>query len=176
MFLKANFVTQISYTKMKKILSILFVSSILLSCATDVKFNNPGFVALKENFSWQSSLTNVVIDNGQLIITAYNNLDIVTLKIPAPTTAIVSTAPKTFKFGVLDQPSAQYSSNENGVLLEYTTAKNIGDGELVINEYNLSTKQLSGTFRFNAKYKGTDVSIPKNINFQRGNFYKIEIK
>ena len=161
---------------MKKILSILFVSAVLFSCETDVKFNNPGFVALKENFSWQSTFTTAEVVNGELILTGNKDLEIVTLKVPAPTATIVSTAPKTYKFGVLDKPSAQYSSNENGVLLQYTTAKDLGDGELVINEYDVSSKQISGTFRFNAKYRGADVTIPKNINFQRGNFYKIEIK
>lgn len=161
---------------MKKFLALLFTMSIIMSCATDVKFNNPGFQALKENFSWQSSLTIVKIVNGNMVITALKDLETVTLTFPAPATSIVGTAPKTFKFGILDQPSASYSSEENGVLLQYATAKDIGDGEIVINEYNISTKQLSGTFRFNAKYKGTTINIPTNINFQRGNFYKIEVQ
>jgi hypothetical protein len=161
---------------MKKIGILFFASVIMLSCATDVKFNNPGFVALKENFSWQSTFTTATVANGELILTGNKDLETVTLKVPAPTSAIVSTAPKVYTFGVLDQPSAQYSSNENGVLLEYKTARNLGDGELVINEYNPSTKQISGTFRFNAKFTGADATIPKNINFQRGNYYKIEVK
>jgi hypothetical protein len=160
---------------MKKVLSLLFVSSLLLSCVTDVKFNNPGFTALKENFSWQSSLTNATVANGEITIIAYKDLETVTLKIPTPTTAITNTTPVTFKLGVLDQPSARYTSTENGVVLQYATAKDIGDGEIVINEYNLSTKQISGTFRFNAKYTGSDATIPKNINFQRGNIYRIQI-
>lgn len=161
---------------MKKFLGFALVSLLFLSCTTDVRFNNPGFTALKENFAWRSSLTDVTIVGSNIVIKAYNNQEVVTLTIPAPTASIANNAPQTFELGELEQPSAQYTSVENGVTLEYTTGEDLGDGQVVINEYNLATKELTGTFRFNAKYMGTDESIPKNINFQKGNFYKIQVK
>jgi hypothetical protein len=55
----------------------------------------------------------------------------------------------------------------------YLTQNGIGDGEIVITNYDGVT--MSGTFRFNAINTINNSDQPNAVNFNKGNFYKIPI-
>jgi hypothetical protein len=114
-----------------------------------------------------------------LTINAYRGLEIVTLVIPAPSGAIGSMNPQEFLLGTDEAISndifASYAYTENGIFLDYATAEGIGNGKVVINKYDPKTRKISGSFKFNAEYKGDNQLVPKNLNFQSGFIYNIVV-
>ena len=165
---------------MKKLIAALVVLLTLISCESDVKFNDPSFQGQKNNVLWRADVTTAIISNGNLTINGYRGLEIVTLVVPAPTAPISNANAVTYELGTDDVMSdaifAAYSYTENGVSLDYATAKGEGNGEIVINEYNPTTKKLSGTFRFNAAYQGDNDLVPTNLNFLSGFIYRIQVQ
>src|SRR5436190_10301453 len=99
---------------MKKIVSLLMLLVAFVSCESDVKFNNPSFQGQKDNFLWKADHTETVIftdtvaDESYLTIKAFRGLEVVSLVIPAPTTPIVKTNPKTYTLGLDDKITANY--------------------------------------------------------------------
>ncbi len=165
---------------MKKILLFLGIITAIISCETDVKFNNPTFEGQKNNLKWRADITQVSIDTTNLTINAFHGLETITLIVPTPKTPISKANPVTYKFGTSDAISnkikARYIYNEDNVVLTYTTGQDLGNGEFVITEYDFANQTISGSFRFNAIYQGDNTVIPKNLNFQQGFIYKIPIR
>jgi hypothetical protein len=164
---------------MKKFIIILTAVLALTSCGSDVKFNDPSFQGQKDNVLWRADVTNAAINGSTLTINAFRGLEIVSLVVPAPTRPVSSLDPFVYDLGTDDVASddifASYSYVENGISLNYATAKGIGNGQVVINKYDPKTKKLSGTFRFNAEYEGDNDLVPKNLNFQSGFIYNIVV-
>lgn len=171
---------------MKRLFAILTLITILYSCSSDVKFNSPGFQARKDNFNWRASLTRGKIVNNQLIIDAFVANEQVTLTINAPTTSIVSGSPVIYRFGTtivnpVNNNEAIFKSTVNGQVNTYKTNTTQSNGELVITSYNLTTKVLSGKFRFNATLQSVGNSspdvlvLPANVNFQEGFIFDVVI-
>ncbi len=165
---------------MKKAILYIGILAAIISCETDVKFNNPTFEGQKNNLKWKADITQLTLDATNLTINAYHGLETVTLIVPAPTVPISKANPVTYKFGTLDAVSndikARYVYNEDNVVLTYTTGQDLGNGEFVITEYDFANQTISGSFRFNAIYQGDNTIIPKNVNFQQGFIYKIPIR
>lgn len=164
---------------MKKYIIILTIILALSSCGSDVKFNDPSFQGQKDNVLWRADVTQAAITGGTLTINAFRGLEIVSIVIPAPAAPIGTLNPQVYKLGTDDAISndifASYSYTENNISLNYATAKGIGNGEVIINRYDPTTKKLSGTFRFNAEYTGDNQLVPKNLNFQNGFIYNISV-
>lgn len=163
---------------MKKLLLIITVILTLGSCSQDVKFNNEAvFQGVKDNVSWQGGNAKAVLDsNNNLTVSAVTINETVSLKIPMPTTTINPKNKNTFVtyiLGTSNTKKASYTILTNGILYEYETGSGIGDGEIVISEYDGVT--LSGTFRFNAKNIDSGSEAEPLVNFQRGTLYKIPI-
>jgi len=162
---------------MKKFIIILTTVLALTSCGSDVKFNDPSFQGQKDNVLWRADVTNAAITGSTLTINAFRGLEIVSIVVPAPTRPVSSLDPLVYDLGTDDPSSddifASYSYTENGISLNYSTAKGIGNGQVVINKYDPVTKKLSGSFRFNAEYEGDSDLVPKNLNFQSGFIYNI---
>ncbi|MBC7607838.1 MAG: hypothetical protein H7199_12915 [Burkholderiales bacterium] len=163
---------------MKKLLSIIIIILTLVSCSQDVKFNNEAvFQGVKDNSSWQGGNAKAVLDNNNnLTISAATINETITLKIPMPITAINPKNRNTFvtyTLGTSSSRKASYSILTNGILYEYETGAAVGDGEIVISEYDGVI--LSGTFRFNAENTDAGSEAAPLVNFQRGTLYKIPI-
>ena len=163
---------------MKKLFALFTVLIMLCSCASDVKFNNPGFQARKDNFNWKADLTNGKVINGKIVIDAFLGGETVTMTVPAPLSNIIKSNPVIHKFGVtVDEPlndnEATYKNTVSGVLLNYKTNTVASNGQLEITSFDLSTRKLSGKFRFNATYQGIDPAIATNVNFQEGFIFEI---
>ena len=165
---------------MKKIASLLILLAAFVSCESDVKFNNPSFQGQKDNFLWRADHTETtkttIGDKEYLTINAFRGQEQLSLVIPAPTTAIVKTNAQTYTLGVDDKITATYEHTEEGLTLVYKTGKGLGNGQIVINEYDPASKKISGSYRFNAIYQGDNPSVPVNLNFQDGFIYQIQVQ
>jgi len=170
---------------MKKIASLLILMMTIVSCEKDIKFNDPAFQGQKDNFLWKADVTTTATSNNYLTINAFHGTEVVTFVIPAPTVSISKANAITYKLGseapllplnIADTIKATYSYSDGGVVLDYATGKDKGNGEIVITEYDATTRKLSGTFRFNAKYLGSNTIVPENLNFQQGFIYRIPIQ
>ncbi len=165
---------------MKKILALFSVFVLLTACSSDVKFNTPGFQARKDNFNWKADVTQSKIANGFLTLKAYLGPQIVTMKVPAPLSSIFNNNPVSYTFGItankpFNDNEASYTTTVDGVILDYVTNTEVSNGELIITSFDFATKKLSGRFRFNATYQGVDAGISKNVNFQEGYIYQIQV-
>jgi hypothetical protein len=52
----------------------------------------------------------------------------------------------------------------------------VGDGEIIITEFDQEARTVTGTFRFNAKNTVSTPQVNDNMNFQEGVFYKVPIR
>jgi hypothetical protein len=165
---------------MRKLLILFSVSILLSACSSDVKFNNPGFQARKDNFNWKADVKQFKNANGFLTLKAFLGPEIVTMKVVAPLSSIFKNNPVSYTFGITDnepfnENEASYTTTVDGVILEYVTNTEVSNGQLIITSFDFATKKLSGTFRFNATYQGVDPQIAKNVNFQEGNIYEVPV-
>lgn len=162
----------------------------LVSCESNVKFNDPGFQARKDNYIWRADVSSAFIADGYMNISAYKGLESVMLTFPAPTVEINHLNPVTYKFrdtdddddnDDLDDVSATYQLVEQGVALDYYTGLNSeledpGNVEVTITKFSLENMTVSGEFKFNAKYDGDSELVPDNVNFQQGVFYNVPVQ
>jgi len=156
---------------MKKILHLILLLFVVSSCTEDVKFNNPAFQGLKDNVFWRANAYKAYRSTSdKMIIEGSLGFEKVVLQIPLP-------EEKTYILGVDDIAIASYSSTlPSADPVEFLTGTNKGSGQIVIAEYNLENKTISGTFKFNAVNSNeTDIDNPK-VNFTEGVFYKIPIE
>lgn len=151
----------------------------LTSCGSDVKFNDPSFQGQKDNVLWRADVITAAITGETLTINAYRGLEVVSLVVPAPAGSIGSLNPQVSLLGTDDAVSddifASYSYAENGISLNYATAKGIGNGKVTITKYDPKTRKLSGSFNFNAEYEGDNQLVAKNLNFQNGFIFNIKV-
>lgn len=154
---------------MKKIASILLLVFVLVSCTTDVKRNDPAFEAYKDDIRWMANTTYAELAANQSItITGLKQFETVVLKVR-------SVNPGTYPIGVNSLTTGTYTHDRDGIALEYTTGTDMGDGEVVIEEYDPITMRISGTFRFNAEKVGDDPEGGDVMNFQYGYFYRVPV-
>ena len=163
---------------MKKILPFLLLVLTLASCSQDIQFNDQAvFQGMKDNVFWKGGNAKAVLDaNGRLTISAATINETMTLSIPEPTTTI---NPKnkntyvTYALGTNAVNKAVYVLKSGGVEYDYETGTAIGDGEVVISQYDGLT--ISGSFRFNAKNTDPGSEAAELVNLQHGVLYKIPI-
>lgn len=172
---------------MKKVLALLIMITALVSCESDVKFNDPGFQGRKDNFTWKADISSAFIADGMMTITAFRGLENVTLTFEAPTTEINYLNPVTYAFRDAngddtnqDNVAAAYQFVDQGVAIDYYTGPNSeledpGNVEVTITRYSLEKMTVSGEFKFNAKYTGESDLVPDNVNFQQGVFYNVPV-
>lgn len=168
---------------MKKIVALLMILSVLVSCEEDVSFNTPAFQARKDNFMWRASEYSAVYDvaNTKLVLTAYSGFEKITMTAyPVLISGDGNTAFfQDATFDLKNNPAAiaTYSFVNNGQTFNYaTTVKDKANGELVLENGTIQKPgTISGKFRFDAPYIGDIPNAPERINFQEGVFYEIPI-
>ena len=154
---------------MKKLVLISIILVAFMSCQTDVKFNNPSFQGTKDNFFWRAIQSKAILaTNGSLSIEAYTSNEKVTLK-------TTSTTPQTYFLGTSTSKTATYTLTDATGTVTFSTGIGIGDGQIVITEYDAVNKTVSGTFKFNAKNTSNNPLYGPNLNFQYGVFYKVPV-
>ena len=105
---------------MKKIFSLFVILIVFSSCSEEVKFNNPGFQALRDDVIWQGIDINAYIsEDGSLRIVALaedGDLELITSDSEVGTYYIGSTA----------NNKANYNYTLNGANINYSTENTFG--------------------------------------------------
>lgn len=168
---------------MKKIVALLMIVSVLVSCEEDVSFNTPAFQARKDNFTWRADDYTAVyrISDSTLVLTAFKGFEKLTMT--AYPVLIIGNGTTSFfqdvTFDLSNNPYAiaEYDYVNNGQVLMYSTeVEDDATGELVLQNGAVQKPgTISGTFRFDAPYIGDVPNAPERINFQEGVFYEVPI-
>ncbi|TDE05876.1 DUF6252 family protein [Flavobacterium sandaracinum] len=154
---------------MKKYLVFLVVVFAIFSCEENVSFNNPSFQGMKDNVFWRAVDAKAFLGaDGSLIVEGYTGNEILTLR-------TTSTTIQRYPLGTSNSKTAVYVLNTGAGEVSFTTGIGIGNGEIVITEYDDEANTVSGTFKFNAENTDGNPLVGDVLNFQQGVFYKIPI-
>lgn len=154
---------------MKKQFLYLFLFFAFISCQEEVKFNNPSFEGQKDNVFWRAiDYKAFLAINGSLSIEGYTRNEKLTLK-------TTSTAAQTYPLGTSDSKTATYVLTDAIGTITFATGIGIGEGQIVIEEYDAVNMTVSGTFKFNAENIYNNPLAGPILNFQYGRFYKIPV-
>jgi len=154
---------------MKKLFLFIVLLFAFISCQDDVKFNNPSFQGTKDNVFWRAIDSKATLaSNGSLVIEAYTANEKVTLK-------TTSTNEKTYFLGIDNLNAASYILTDASGSTTFSTGFGVGDGQIVITEYDPVAKTISGTFKFNAENTGNNPLAGPVLNFQYGVFHKVPL-
>ncbi|WP_281298015.1 DUF6252 family protein [Flavobacterium limnophilum] len=154
---------------MKKQFLYIFLFFAFISCTDEVKFNNPSFEGQKDNVFWRAvDYKAFIAADGSLSIEGYTRNEVLTLK-------TTSTAAQTYPLGTSDSKKATYVLKDANGTITFSTGFGIGEGQIVISEYDSVNKTVSGTFKFNAENIYNNPLAGPVLNFQYGHFYKIPV-
>jgi hypothetical protein len=154
---------------MKKYFLFVLVLFSMISCQEDVHFNTPSFQGTKDNVFWRAVQSKATVaSNGSLVIEAYTGNEITTLKINATTV-------KTYFLGIDASNTATYVLNDASGKVTFATGTNVGNGQIVLTEYDAVNHTVSGTFKFNAVNINNNPLFGEELNFQYGVFYKVPV-
>ncbi|MGO4818569.1 DUF6252 family protein [Flavobacterium sp. W22_SRS_FP1] len=155
---------------MKKQILLIIVLFSLISCAEDVSFNNPSFQGVKDNVFWRAIESKASVGpGGALVIEAYSGNEVITLK-------TTSTTAQTYVLGTSTSKTATYVRTDSDGAITFTTGIDIGDGQIVIKEYDEVNHTVTGTFKFNAENVYSNPLAGSVLNFQQGVFYKVPVR
>lgn len=162
---------------MKKIFLFILSLVLLSSCSENIELNNvAAFQGYKDNQLWDSDDASATKTASFITIVGITYTDNVSLKVPLPDGNIVQTDPSTYKtynLGTSVSCEAIYNNIINGGTYTYEAKFDVGDGQIVITNYNGTS--VSGTFRFNAINTDDESTQPATVNFNKGNFYNVPV-
>ena len=154
---------------MKKQLLYIFLLFAFISCTDNVKFNSPSFQGQKDNVFWRAIDSKAILAaNGSLSIEGYTRNEKLILK-------TTSTIAQTYMLGTSTSKMATYVLTDASGTITFSTGTGIGDGEIVIEEYDAVNKTVTGTFKFNAENIYNNPLAGPILNFQYGKFYKVPV-
>ncbi len=154
---------------MKKLVLYTVLLFAFISCQDEVKFNSPAFEGNKDNVFWRAVDAKASIGSGgSLIIEAYTRNEVVTLK-------TTSTTAQSYPLGTSTSKMATYVLKDANGSITFSTGIGIGNGEIVIEEYDAVNNTVTGTFKFNAENIYNNPLAGPLLNFQYGHFYKIPV-
>lgn len=154
---------------MKKYHFLLLLVLIAVSCTEDIRFNNPAFQTLKDNVFWRAVAYKAYVGaNGHMIIEGTLGYENVVLETS-------SSAQKTYILGTDNTSKASYSNTYPGQTEKFSTGENAGNGQIIITEYNIEAKTISGTFKFTVINEDAANTEKPKITFTEGVFYKVPV-
>ncbi len=164
---------------MKKILSCVLVLTVLISCGEDISVRDSAvFQGIKDNNVWEGGNAVAIVEVGnRMTIKASTLTEEMALKIPKPTTIVDPRNESSFirhDFGTTSTKKASYVVTDGSQVFTYETAIGVGDGEILIKEYDGNV--ISGTFRFNACNTDPESSAQEIVNMQNGVFYRVPVQ
>jgi hypothetical protein len=125
---------------MKKIFVFLFFIGLLFSCTESMQYNNdPTMKALKDNEQWEAYTSSAVAATAKITIVAIGDNQSVTLKMKLPDGFVSQTDTATYityTLGTASVNQAIFATQINGLDYMYLTQNGIGDGEIVITNYD----------------------------------------
>ena len=154
---------------MRKLFLIIIILFGFVSCQEDVRFNNPSVQGLKDNLFWKAVDAKATIaSDGTLLIQAYTSKEIVSLK-------TTSAKAQTYILGKNTSKMAIYTRTDANEKTTFSTGSGIGGGQIVITEYDVVNKTITGTFKFNAENTDDSSLASPEVVFQQGVFYKVPV-
>jgi hypothetical protein len=154
---------------MKRLISIVVLLWVLVSCEDQVKFNNPALQGLKDNVVWRATLiTAEQSADGSLKIMAYQKNEILTL-------TTVAANVQTYPLGENFSNRAVLTQNGTDGITIFSTGIDSGDGEIVITELDAVNHTVTGEFNFNANNESQDPITGSSVSFRKGIFYKVPL-
>ena len=155
---------------MKKYFLFIVVLFSLIACEENISFNNPSLQGTKDNVFWRGVQTKATIAaDGSLLIESFTTNETLSLK-------TTSTKSQTYFLGTSESKKAIYSVTDaaNG-LITFSTGFGVGEGQIVIKEYDVVNSTITGSFKFSAKNSNVSSSTNPVVNFQNGVFYKVPV-
>ena len=155
---------------MKKYTLFIVMLFSLISCEENITFNNPSLQGMKDNVFWRGVQSKATLGaDGSLLIESFTANETLSLK-------TTSTAAQTYFLGTSESKKAIYAVTDatNG-LVTYSTGFGIGEGQIVITQYDAINNTVTGTFKFNAKNTNDNSLANPFVNFQQGVFYKVPV-
>ena len=154
---------------MKRYICLLVTVLAFASCTDDVRFNTPAFQGLKNNVFWRAQGYKAYggIDKS-IIIEGSLGYEKVVLEAESPVKG-------TYILGVNDVSRATYSNTLVSQSVVFSTNNEGGNGQIVITEYDVANKTISGTFKFNAVNEEASDAENSKISFKEGAFYKVPV-
>ena len=155
---------------MKKYFLLLVVLFSLVACEENISFNNPSLQGTKDNVFWRGVQTKATIaSDGSLLIESFTANETLSLK-------TTSTKSQTYFLGTSESKKAIYSVTDaaNGLII-FSTGLGVGEGQIVIKEYDAVNSTITGSFKFSAKNSNVSSSTNPVVNFQNGVFYKVPV-
>ena len=146
---------------------VLMTITVFFGCADTIEFNAPALQANKNYQLWRAKYYGAeVLENGNLLITAGNNIEKMSLLLPAlkeGTYQLTDHSISKIEFVTEDKTLfATYYPSETSALID--------TGEVTITQ--IEDQMVSGTFRCIANTAdGTD-----SVGFNQGIFYQIPVK
>jgi hypothetical protein len=157
---------------MKKIIAsilLVVVAFAMPSCTEEISRNSPALEGMKDNVRWRARASEATLaDNGSVTFVGLTQFETLTMTVP-------SAAPGTYAFGTSDIYKVSYVYERDGQQLFYTTGNGVGDGQLIIDEFDTEKMTISGSFRFNAINVNENPLGGPILNFQYGKFYKVPV-
>jgi len=154
---------------MRKQFLYLFLILAFVSCSDEVKFNNPAFEGQKDNVFWRAVDSKAILAaNGSLSIEGYTRNEKITL-------STVSKNSQTYFLGTSNANTASYVLTDASGTITFSTGFGIGEGQIVIEEYDAVNNTVTGTFKFNAENIDNNPLAGPFLNFQYGRFYKVPV-
>lgn len=161
-------------TSMKKIFLLLFTAIALSSCTEDLRTNNPTLEGLRNGSRWRAPGTVAYLStDGTVSITGGNQFETLTLAVPTAN-------PANYTLGTNNASKAMFVVIGDASTKTYQTGTGVGNGEIIVQEYDEAKRTITGTFRFNAI--DDDAVDPQNptaaetMNFIEGHFYKVPVR
>jgi len=155
---------------MKKYFLFIVVLFSLVACEENISFNNPSLQGMKDNVFWRGVQTKATIAaDGSLLIESFTANETLSLK-------TTSTKSQTYFLGTSESKKAIYLVNDttNG-LIAFSTGFGVGEGQIVIKDYDAVNNTITGSFKFSAKNSNSSSLANPVVNFQNGVFYKVPV-
>ncbi len=144
---------------MKRFLLFTSLLFTLFNCSDELQFNEHAFQATKDKELWKASDFSVSVDeDGYLSITGALNNEVVTLNVESTEIGVYS---------LTNANSTAWYENEDG---KGFTTEYRGNGEVMIERYDVVNQTFTGSFRFNAFSSDGEV-----VNFINGVFYQVPV-
>ncbi|NMH28515.1 DUF6252 family protein [Flavobacterium silvaticum] len=158
---------------MKRIVLLLVAALSLASCTEEIQRNDQALIGIKNGQNWRAGGAYATIgSNGKLTITGALQYETLVLELN-------TTNPGTYTLGLNTVNRAIFTDIANGGEEIFSTGTGLGDGQVIIQEYNEAARTVTGQFRFNAiDEDALDPTHPDStevVNFTYGNFYKLPV-
>ncbi|MGO4772791.1 DUF6252 family protein [Flavobacterium sp. W22_SRS_FK3] len=120
-------------------------------------------------FFWRGQSYQAYVNtDGSIIIEATLGFEKVILQ-------TVSSNEKTYVLGLDDVSKASYSNTFLEQFSIFSTDTNKGNGQIMITDFDVEKKIITGTFKFNARDSDESDTENPSVSFIEGVFYKVPV-